>query len=451
MPRVASSGTPYVRVRVKKGQKRYETYWQTDEGERTTYRDHRTGRPFRTALEAFRYRERMLDELARNADVNHRRAASTFGDFAAEWFEDWSGERLEDDKARPQTVSQQRSLLEKHVLGSPLARMRLRDVRHSDVVKWKRGLRNATTGKKLAPSTARQALLLVKQCFDYAVTDRVLTFNPAAAVSAPEAKKRLPTTITRRQVEELAAELDSNMRARVGYGDVIRLMARTGMRPGEARGLRAANVIYRGDTIDVALAKHGVEGLTQPGLIAVAETLTTLDGRVRDDEGNLILGETKTDSSERHLPIPAATVRLIARHIAEYGLGEEGLIFATRNGTAITSSTFDRPLRRAVDKLGLEGVTAHSVRHSARAFMAEELTPLETIGNVMGHSARTIVAEAGLPSGLATTLEYGRGAAGLEGLKAEALERLAAGLDEAAAQVVAEARGAEVDEAAKAA
>jgi len=111
----------------------------------------------------------------------------------------------------------------------------------------------------------------------------------------PRPHKRAPTP---EQVDALAGAIDDRYRA------WVYLVAYTGLRPGESYALRV-------DDFDEV---HGT--------IRVDEGLRQVGG----------MGETKTEGSNRTVPIPPSVARMLSDHIAEYPPNDEGLIFTSPDG-----------------------------------------------------------------------------------------------------------------------
>lgn len=446
----------YVFAKQRGGREVFQTWYRGPDGRRvTTYKDEK-GRPFKSPEEAAQWRERQLDAIAQGGDLATQAAeraqaqeraakgSQPFAEYARQWNERRAATRLASGRNRPQTVEQRRHLL-RHVEESWLGEKRLNAVTTDDVADFQIALLG-----KLSNSTVAQVMRLVRGALDAAVKARVITFNPADAESVepvnPKLRAKAKPVGTPEEVEALAEAIGPQ------YAALVRLAARTGLRLGELTGLSADQFTYQGEAIDVALDRHGIEGLIGGGELRVSQALVQRGGRIRDGRGNLYLDAPKTSNSERVLPVPESVVRLIAEHVQAHGLAESRLIFGNREGRAIQRSSLYRVWRPAVAKIeGLaDDFMPHSIRHSVRGWLAAQGTALEVTGLIFGHSASTMVAEAGLAPGLVTTLGYGNSSV-LAEQKAAALEKLADRLDAARLAVVAEARGAEADEAAKAA
>lgn len=169
-------------------------------------------------------------------------------------------------------------------------------------------------------------------------------------------QRRLPRTLTSEQVDTLAAGCE-RLRDRF----LIRLLAGTGMRIGEALGLRH-------DDIDAA-----------GGLVRVRSRLNSNGARVK--------------SGQREIPVPPALIRLYADYlIEEYGEldcdyvfvnlwgGQHGLPWRYWNVTELVD--------RLRERTGVV-FTVHMLRHTYATELLRRKVPAEVVQTLLGHAAIT--------------------------------------------------------------
>jgi len=126
-------------------------------------------------------------------------------------------------------------------------------------------------------------------------------------------------------------------------------LAFTGLRIGEAQGLRGG---------DVRLAER----------------------RIRIDDGSRQL---KTASSVRDVPIPEPLARLLAEHVTRFPIGPNDLLFgAPFNDYRAARRVFSRAHRMA----GLRSVTVHDLRHTFAVHAAQAGVPIPRIQKLLGHA-----------------------------------------------------------------
>ncbi len=116
---------------------------------------------------------------------------------------------------------------------------------------------------------------------------------------------------------------------------------------------------------------------------------------VKIEGGELILGETKTEASNRPLritqPVKDALKRHKARQRDERRYAESwtdlDLIFPTSNGTLMDRHNYRRTLRRIVEKAEIGGSwTSHELRHTAISLLCDAGIPLEQVADQVGHT-----------------------------------------------------------------
>lgn len=108
--------------------------------------------------------------------------------------------------------------------------VRLTDVGYSDVQEWLTEL-----AEKLSATVTLRAYGVLAGILDVAVRDRRISSNPARGVVLPRKNKKRHVYLSDKQVEALATESRD-------HGTLVRLLAYTGLRWGEAVALRIDNI-----------------------------------------------------------------------------------------------------------------------------------------------------------------------------------------------------------------
>ncbi len=130
---------------------------------------------------------------------------------------------------------------------------------------------------------------------------------------------------------------------------LLATLAYTGLRIGEAQGLRGG---------DVRLSER----------------------RIRVHEGDQRL---KTAGSARDVPIPEPLARLLGEHVARYRVGPNDLLFDSPfNDYRAARRVFSRACRVA----GLLSVTLHDLRHTFAVHAAQAGVPIPRIQKLLGHA-----------------------------------------------------------------
>lgn len=305
-------------------------------------------------------KKRALDLLAKRHaavlenrfDLNETKRPVVFAEYAHEYLETYSK-----PNKRPQTFRRDQILI-KH-LKAFFGKHRLNDIRPMLIEQYKR----KRLEKGRAPATVNREVACMKNIYNVAMRNKVVTANPVKGVGMLREDNEVTRVLPRDEEEQLLASAAPHVR------DMIICALDSGMRLGEILGLQWK---------DLDLAK---------GIIVVEKSKT---------------------GKKREIPI-SIRLRSVLVHLRE--IESDGTVFRWRNGKALTDikNGYKAALRRA--GLVEKRYRFHDLRHTFATRLAEAGVDLFTIKELLGHS--TIV----------TTQRYahpGRNA------KREAIARLAA-------------------------
>jgi len=207
--------------------------------------------------------------------------------------------------------------------------------------------------------------------------------NVAAVVPTPAGPRAQGRTLT---VEQARLLLEAAHGHPLEAAFVLGLTC--GLRPGELLGLGW-------EDIDL-----------DQGLVRVSRAVSRVGGTGQ-------LRPTKTASSRRQLPLPAAAENALrqhrARQLAQQKLMGEysqdlGLVCPTGRGTLLDPANLRRSLRTVTEQAGLGRWHPHELRHSAASLLSAAGVPLEEVADVLGH-ASTRVTSATYPHRTTPTVE----------------------------------------------
>lgn len=306
-----------------------------------------------------------------------RDASRTVG----EWLAQWRTTTLAASDRKPSTRESYALLCRKHLESAPFGSQRLDKLRPSDVEalilrlteKTKPGKgRGADPVRAYSDSTIRSIYTILRAGLDGAVRDGMLARNPAAAVKRPGVARQEARYLSSAEVEALLAAAEG-----ARYAPVLTLIASTGMRRGEALGLRW-------DDVDLDRA-----------VLRVVGTLARVDGR-------LVVSDTKTARSRRELPLATPLVALLRRQKAQQAAErlraankwiDSGLVFTTELGGPVDPRNLLRLVETAAAKASLEGVGVHTLRHSAAVALLDGGAHIKLVADVLGHSSIAITGD----------------------------------------------------------
>jgi integrase len=286
----------------------------------------------------------------------------------ADWIEHWSDTSLEASPRKESTKALYRTLARKHLSPAPLGTTPLDRLRKTHVDALVVKLRK----QKLSGSTVRQVYTVLRAALDDAVLDGLLARNPCTLVKRPGVERREAKYL---DASTVAAVLTSAEGLR--YHSALVLIAATGMRRGEALGLRWQHVNLK------------------EGVLKVAATL----GRVGTE---LVITEPKSARSRRTIPLSSAIASLLRAQRASQAAerlhaGDQwtntGLVFTTEFGGPVDPRNLLREVEIAAAKAGVEGIGVHTLRHSAAVAWLESGVHIKAVADLLGHSSISVTGD----------------------------------------------------------
>jgi integrase len=258
-------------------------------------------------------------------------------------------------RARPSTTAWYEQHWRKWV-GPALGSKRVDSIRRSEVEAF-----YASVEKASGLATRRAVQQLFHKLFAVAVRSEWLTRNPADGIEMPGTQGREPRFLSEEEVSRIASEAPPRYRA------LIWTLAVAGLRIGEATALRVKNL---------------------NGAIRVRENSPEVSGRK-------YIGPTKTDGSERVVPIPPSLRRVLKEHLAAFGnvFDPEAFVFTTEKGLQVRQNNFrKRVWQQACKKAGVAPIpTVHDLRHSAASLMLKRGLSTFEVAKLLGHSTTVMV------------------------------------------------------------
>lgn len=213
---------------------------------------------------------------------------------------------------------------------------------------------------------ARHARTLLRGGLQIAVLDDVLAANPVAQVSRIESdrKPKGAPALDAAELRDLLGKLAASEACQqADLVDPIILLAATGLRRSELLGLRWSDY-------DEAA-----------GTVTVAGKVTRIAG-----EGLKRVDKTKTDTSERTIPLPAFAITALTARRGRGFWGEQKMIFPSTAGTWRDPDNFNKQWRKVRDDLGVPDVTSHSFRKSVATLLDEAGMSARVGADQLGHS-----------------------------------------------------------------
>ena len=289
------------------------------------------------------------------ADVQHRLLAGTYTPpeagriTVAAYAEEWLRRR----HWAASTVEGVERMLRLHILpelgGWPLA-----GLRRAHIEQWAAGL-------PLAPSSVRTLHRTLSSLLASAVEDERIPRNPASGARLPKVADERVVPMTAEEVRALADAMVEHMRV------AVVVAAGTGLRQGELFGITV-------DRVDFLRRELRVDRqLWSPRT------------------GQPIFAAPKSKASRRTVALSPVVVEALARHLAAFGPGQDGVVFHTMRGAPVSHVLGGDYIRAAVKRAGLSGVTWHSLRHyHASTLLSAGVSPA-LVAERLGHDIQTLM------------------------------------------------------------
>lgn len=223
-------------------------------------------------------------------------------------------------------------------------------ISQEDIARWV-----VEIAARRSASTTRHAYRVLSLVLDAAVRSRLVPNNAAVGVELPRLVRGDRVVATDSQVEVLADLVGAD------HGDLVRLLAYTGLRWGEATALRVCDV-------DLTVRRPHVR-------CAVVEV-----------DGKLIVGTPKSHRS-RKVPLTRRALAAVASRVD--GRAPDELLFPSRTGRPLRNSAFRRACSwsKSTAEAGLAGLRIHDLRHTAASLMIKSGATVVDVQRVLGHAS----------------------------------------------------------------
>ena len=289
---------------------------------------------------------------------------------------------------RPTTARSYRQHIEQYavpIMGSK----RLRDVQPGDIERLLRTIASdPDRSRPLGPATVRRVHATLRSAFASAKRKRLIAYNPCVDIDLPTAPR---PKVQPWEPAELGAFLDSLTGDRDSA--LFELIASTGLRRGEALGLRWVDVDLAGSylTVRLQLVQTDAAGRSQCPFCGETHTESAF-------------AKPKTASGEaRRVDLDDRTVGALIAHRLQQdaqrvqwtggAYRDHGLVFARRGGTPYPPERITKRFSQLVRAAGLRPVRLHDLRHGAASLRLASGTDIAVVSQLLGHSSISITAD----------------------------------------------------------
>lgn len=281
----------------------------------------------------------------------------TLAEFVDGWWPHYSR------SLKPSSIDSEQGRLRNHIL-APLGRYALDEIDTALVNDWVQDLEHGIgewigrgRRKPLAPKTIHNCHGMLFVIMSAAIAARRIRINPCSATSLPVRRHHEMKFLTDPEIARLVAAMPAHWRP------LVMLLIATGMRWGEAIGLRVKNV-------DLLAAKPKVR---------IVEHLHELG------DGSLVWTDPKTERSRRTVSFTKQVALTLAPLVM--ARAAEEVVFTTATGLTVRTRNFRRIWLTAITAAGLPGLRVHDLRHTHAALLIAANRPLSAISRRLGHSS----------------------------------------------------------------
>lgn len=204
------------------------------------------------------------------------------------------------------------------------------------------------------PTTVYHETVVIKQLFKWAPKRDLVAHNPIADYELEKPRRKEKAIPTLQQVDLILAQCTPRRQAEIG------MLAFTGMRSGEAQGLKSRLVNLKTRWIEIM---------------------------------DQVDGPTKTRGSVRKVPIHPRLASLLCR----LPRGHHKLFFTAspsskypEGGRPISTKKLNDYFKAAAKRAGIEGFTCHSLRHFFKTFCVNAGVPTWMVDAWQGHKKGSV-------------------------------------------------------------
>ncbi len=230
---------------------------------------------------------------------------------------------------------------------------------------------NAMTEKGLSPRTVRYTHAVLRNALNQAIKWDKLYRNPAERVELPKQKKEEMKVLT---PEEAARFMDATVFS--PHKALFSLLLSSGMRPGEALGLKWSDVDLKKKKIHVQRALSRTKGAWH-------------------------LEEPKTPQSRRTIPIPPEVIEDLKEHKKEQAAQklkapegtytDYGLVFSTKTGEPLDHHNIVvRHFKPLLKDAGLPDIRLYDLRHTCATLLLMAGEHSKVVSERLGHASVTL-------------------------------------------------------------
>ena len=258
------------------------------------------------------------------------------------------------------------SYIKPHLGSKKLTQITSKDVQEMYNALKEEGRINAVgeKGKELSNATVRSVHMLLHEALDGAVREGLIPRNPTDGTTIPRLERTEKTVLLESQIEKFMKTIENDEE----WHDLFFMELMMGFRVGEICGLKWSDINE------------------DSGVIHVQRT-------IRYVNGELNVGETKTNRGNRKIVLPASVREMLTeRKKKSYS---EWIFPKSLNPTMpISSSSANKRLKQILAEAGLPNMRFHDLRHTFATHAAASGIDPRTLAGILGHTKPSFTLDA---------------------------------------------------------
>lgn len=306
------------------------------------------------------YKSQMLNgELSTNEKIK-----------LAEWYHTYIFEFRKND-LKPSTFERYYSIYKNYILNSPLANIRLVDIRTVDIQKYYNKLLSIDNK---TPSIVNTINRYVTTVLLEAVKQGIIKKAYSTLVKIPKVEYNSDYSVLSLEDQRKFIAAIQNHEFKVLFLTALG----TGLREGELLALKWSDIDFIDNTVSVSKTIKRVPIIEKDG----------------SRKYKLIEQEPKTKSSIRTVPLPDNIVTELEKYKSKQNIekiknrdiyNDMNYIFADKLGNPLESKRPNRNFQSVLKSIDIKPIKFHSLRHTYATRLFEQSVPIKTVQKLMGH------------------------------------------------------------------
>ena len=306
------------------------------------------------------YKSQMLNgELSTNEKIT-----------LAEWYHTYIFEFRKND-LKPSTFERYYSIYKNYILNSPLANIKLVDLRTVDIQKYYNKLLSVDNKTPSIVSTINRYVTTVLL---EAVKQGIIKKAYSTLVKIPKVEYNSDYSVLSLEDQRKFIKAIQNHKFKVLFLTALG----TGLREGELLALKWSDIDFIENTVSVSKTIKRVPIIEKDG----------------SRKYKIIEQEPKTKSSIRIVPLPDNIVSELEKYKSKQNIekmknrdiyNDMNYVFADKFGNPLESKRPNRNFQSVLKSIDITPIKFHSLRHTYATRLFEQNVPIKTVQKLMGH------------------------------------------------------------------